>query len=616
MSDLAERVSSRQSTSRPVGLLVRPRLDAGVAIYAGVATAALLVLLGLYGLLPGQSPPPIQLNLGAGTTECLRRLGWSALGHSCTQVGAPAGHPMISGLLPTSLSVLLAHLPWIDSWTAHVLVDVGCVTTGFTAMIMLLRRWGATWWASLGASFGYFSSLGVILLNGYTFTFNGFLLLPAGLLVLLWGLDLAGRGQLVESFAVLQALALASVFTDGYSFVEVLLLSTCLVVWWYRTAEAELRVRRLGVVVYAASVIVAAGAYLLYVPSGSYSASPSINFFRSMGADLTTIVLPTQDLGWASLLGVGRSLIHVTGTVWGDEYAYRSNYLGFVLIALAMWLAIQHSRRTIVRPLLIAACLSLFLALGPSLKVDDLDLGDAQPASVYEMPESAATLTLPTNLVLTHLPGVSDMRASYRWILITDFALFSCAALAVSRLAAGGRTVLAIGLGLLALAETAPDYGRLLSVGSSRGDHVAAFKRGPLQDLNNVVDPGDRLLFLPAGNDFAVVAMVPFSGATALNTGTDKNLFYAWAHWPPAATNARKAYGTSSEADAVADVLESVAASVVVFAAFDLRSAGLDWISPPLPSPAIEQRAVLYGADRRFAVSRSTWFLAVRLATP
>ena len=586
-----------------------PRLRGTDIWFVLLAGAGFVLILAVHGYMPGQSPPAIQANLGAGAAECVRRLGWQALTQVCYQAGLPVGQPFLTGLTENYAAGFLAHVPLIDSWTAHLVVDALCALLGYCSMIVLLQRWGAYRLAALGASFAYFTSLTMIFINGYTFTFNAFLLLPFHALVVMLVLERFRRGTVLVPLAMLIGSALLAVFTDGYGFIEIFLLNICVVAWWCKTAQAPLGLRIRGLGLFVLSSVLAAAVYVAYAPGDAYSANPSIGFFRSMGADVLTLIVPQRSLLWTNALGIGLS----PTAVWGDINAYQSNYLGFAILGLTIWLVRRPGLAKICRPLASAGVLALLLALGPSLKINDFrPSGDAPPVSSYEMPAAEATISLPFSPLFTALPGLKDMRATYRWIVVTDFTLLSCGGLAISKMFRSGRKRAAAVIGLVALLELAPSYREVIDAGYRRGTHLADFKQGPLADLKTVAQVDDRILFLPASDDFLAATMVPFTAASSFNTGIDKNMFYAFANWPAAVTAAKAAYDTPNEADAVAAVLREDA-TVVVFPGFDLYSGALDWTSKNDRSSDLESRTAAYKADGRFQVQRTHWYLLVRL---
>lgn len=581
----------------------------GNLAFALASLTALLVVMSVHGFLPGQSQPTVQPHLASGGAECLKRMGLDALTNYCQQLGAPGGQPLLSGLPQTYLAALFTWLPAVDSWTAHVMVDVLCDVAALSSLTLLLMRWQVSRWIALPASLAYLTSLSILWINGFAATFNGFVLIPVHVFLTVVALDQLGTsGWPRKSIAVMFGAALLAVFTDGYGFFEGGMLVTVLVLWWWRSADLPDRRRHIGLATYVGSTLAAVFLYLMYVPPGSYATPVPISVFRAFGADATSFVLPQSFQWWTD---------HFGGAVdfsrsWGDGSASRSNYLGVVLIGLTGWILLRRRDVSIVRPLVVAGLIAAFLALGPSLKIWDMrDTAVISPAST-SMPQDEATLWLPSTWLYEYAPGFDALRATFRWGVVAVLVVIMCGALAIQRLRDEGRKGLALALGVLAFIDVAPAYSAFQEIADVQGERLASMKQGPLTEITELVGEGDLVLFLPTSNDFLVNAMIPPTGATTYNVGIDKNVAYSSERWPQSVQDARATFGTPGEVDAVLEVLRGEA-TVVIFTHLSLRDAA---ISSDLEAferdAAAVARTVAYERDDRFQVSSTEWFTAVR----
>lgn len=583
---------------------------------AAIAFASFALILRLHGLWPRTSQPTVQAHLATGAIECLRNQGISSLTSWCPDIGAPAGQPLLSGLPQTYLGWMISYLPGVGSWRAHVLVDVLCDAGGFAGCYLLVRKLGGHRLIAIGAAFSYLASLQIIFINGFAATWNGFVLMPLHAFVAWTALEwfASGRRRIVWGAAMVGN-ALVLVFTDGYGFMESMVLIGIVGIGWYFVDPSPRSQRVAAAGVLGLSTIVALGLYLVYVPSGAYDTTASISYFRAMGADLATLVAPQSTLWWARLTGV-----HANFRMgWGDFSASRSNYLGVVALVLSFLAVIVRRRDRLVQAFAAAGFIGGLLSLGPSLKVHDLYERDLSVEPVaFEMPASQAFAGLPTRYLFDHLPGFNVMRATYRWNVLAFLCVVILAAWGVSWL--WDRRVVAarlgaVALGVLAVVDLTPDV-RLFTA-SSRGQYsqLDQFRSGPLPEFVSLMNAGDRVLFLPVGNDFLANELGPVADVTTYNIGIDKNYFFSRSNWPPEVLAAHNGLGTPSAGDTAVAALQADVDAIVV-PHFNLQLNALSW---PPEQEVIDSRqaaAAVYSTDPRLVVTAGEWYTVVRLSSP
>lgn len=587
---------------------------AGLVGLAAVALVAFVVVIRLHGLWPRMSQPTVQSHLATGAIECLRNQGVSSLVSRCSDLGAPTGQPLLSGLPQTYLGWILSYLPKTGSWRAHVLVDIMCDAGGFVGCYLLVRKLGGYRIVAIGAAFSYLASLQIIFINGFAATWNGFVLMPLHAFVAWAALErfATGRRRIAWGGAML-ANALVLVFTDGYGFMESMVLIGVLAIGWYSADPAPRRQRLIAATALGLSSVVALGLYLIYVPSGAYETSASIAYFRAMGADVATLVVPQATLWWARLTGLHGNF----RMGWGDYSASRSNYLGVIALGLSVVAVVVRRRDRMVRAVAVAGGLGLLLSLGPSLKVYELYQRDISVEPVaFEMPASAATAGLPTRYVFDHLPGFNVMRASYRWNVLAFLCVVLLAAWGVSWLwdrRPNAARVAAVALGVLAVIDLTPDV-RLFTA-SARGQYAQLdmFRQGPLPEFEAMTNAGERVLFLPVGNDFLANELAPVADVTTFNIGIDKNYFLARSNWPPEILAAHSGLGTATAGDTAVAAL-GADVDVIVVPYFNLQLNALSWPPEQDVIDARKAAAAAYSNDPRLIITEGEWFTMVRLA--
>jgi hypothetical protein len=331
-----------------------------------------------------------------------------------------------------------------------------------------------------------------------------------------------------------------------------------------------------------------------------------------MGLDVKTLVLPTRYV-WGPHL-VGATWDH--GQLWGDGTNSAYNYVGPIGLALAIAAVAARWRQRHVLPIAVAGVAALVLSWGPALKVGDVrgPLPARIPAASYLMPESAASAELPWDRVY-RIPGLKQMRATYRWSAVTRLALVLLAALAVDRLwRRPRRRALAVVVGLLAVVDVLPNVPLLVSSYRDYNRSRAALDATVIPDLRAATKRNERVFFLSPDrddNDYLANYLASTAQVTTFNAGGDKNAFYSTTGWPKAIV--QLARPTVGPADARA-ALKSGGVDVIVAPYFHLRWAAYAW--PPSEASRV-------GTIRHFApllsgsglsVQRFRWFATLRLA--
>ncbi len=595
------------------------RPGAAAALTTGAGLAVWALLLNLHGFWPGRSQPTLMTLHGAGVIQCLHDQGISSLWNNCHALGAPEGLPLLTGLPQIYLGWVIGALPGVDSWAAHQISNALVTGLGLLAGYLLLRRWSAPRWIALLTSALYLASPSVLAMNGFAYTFSGFVLLPAYLLATLVVVDLVVARRLVLAGALALVLTFVMVFTDGYSMFAGVLMAGAVVLARCWDRALSWRTRGLVVAVPGVALVLAVLAFLAYTPDNVTEIPVGIGAFRYLGLDLATLVLPQDTLWWADAAGFER----LTGVLWGDGSNVVANYVGLSTLVLAVVsLALGRQRsgeRRVVVALTLAGLVALVLALGPALKVYSLT-ESVLPA--WDVPESGTLGDLPTAWVYENVPGFEAMRATYRWFLLTRFVLVLLAGLGLTAVwrhrPRGGRRVrlwrgVAVAAAVLLVAETAPNVPNALASTTRWGQNLAETKAGVISDAGSLVRPGERILILPTRNDFLAIGLVPFTAAVAYNAAPDKNYTFARAAWPDSVEAAAVAWTADDEAraDAICRVLQSDA-DAVVLPYLDPYYDAVSWPPPEQRVASYREVADRLAVDDRFVAERGTWMTVLR----
>jgi hypothetical protein len=591
------------------------------AVEALRSLAPLLLALPAYGLvlfahgfLPGMLPDAPWAYLSEGGIRCLNDLGLEALTSWCHRYGEPLGFPMLTTGPVLGMGAAFMALPGVGSYGAYILAGATFDALALAGGYGLMRRLGAQRLVALGAATVYLLTPTVIGLGSFGGTFTGFALLPAFAWCDLVAIDAVDRRR-GRSLAALLACYLAvrtgSLFLDGYSFLASGLVGGFLWLAWLVRGDVSWRRRTFGAVAFLAANAIAVVVYQLYVPD-AYEQNP-IGIFRAMGADLVTILAPTEWVWPAAKLNYTAEHFDL----WGDGSNSAFNYVGYACLILAAAYFLGRPRRREAVALAAAGVVALALSFGPSLKVDEVkpNLTSQPEFADYLMPEGTAAIDFPWGGVFTAIPGVDSSRATYRWFGVTRLALIVLAALAIAKLASSGgtRRLAAVGLAGLATVELLPNLPLLSQNYRAKHDDVAAVRDEVEPDLARATRDDEHAFFLSydgSHNDYMVNFLASGAGIRSFSVGGDKNVVMAQKRWPPEVA-ALAAVPVAPET--VIESLRSGTVDVVIAPFFHARWSSYSWPPPPETRSQAETNFAPLLDDRRLRVERYRWFATIRL---
>jgi hypothetical protein len=574
----------------------------------------LVGVLAMHGFLWGQSQPMLQTILDAGAIKCLHDQGLGALAAHCNAVGQPVGLTLVTGLPQTMLGWALSWVPGVDPWAAHQILNAILDAVALAGGYLLLRRWSVVRPIALLAAAVYLVSPSLLGLDGFLYTFTGYTFLPLYVLLFLKGIDGFERdGSPRAGAAWLTGVAFLMVFTDGYSYVTALVLIGCVLLWWLVANRGTSGARKtLAAGVFALANLVAVAAYTAYVnvPTEHYD----LGRFRLLGLDVVTLFVPQQTLLWPSHVGYTAPTLHL----WGDGGNYLHNYMGYGMLAIVAWLLVGNrlrgrprSHRRELMALFVGALIALFLSFGPALKFD----AHSYDPTATEMPLGKTVVGLPTSLIYGHLQPFTTMRAAFRFSVAFRFFLVFGAAYAMSVVWRSGRRGLAIVLMLVASIEVLPAPRLYYDMWRAQARKVSAVRADVLPEFDTLTHRGERILLLPASNDFLVNAMAPFAGVSTYNVGIDKSYYASSAKWP---TDVQAAIAgimnPADQGERIAAVLHHDADAVVI-CYFDMHTGGTTWPAPAPNVAYLHQQAAALSHDPRFVTRQGKLMTVVRLRT-
>ena len=438
--------------------------------------------------------------------------------------------------------------------------------------VVLLRFWlRPPWWRRLLAVAGWCGVLTwAVFLDGYSFVMLGF---TAGVVVIVLPL-LRGRSGLPDA---------------GLGFVYMAVASAVALVVYYRSAGGALA-----------------------------GMGTSEDFFRSMGVDVATTIIPTSSVWWADLLGIGLD----ADLLWGDGTNVRWNYIGMTALVLLVCVLVwaRGSRRYVLLWTFVAL-VAFVIALGPSLKWWEIRGPLTPPIQVtdYLMPRSEALWTFPWAPLYEELPGLDLMRAIYRWMLVVRLALLAALASGISALVrrevrASWRRVVCGILAALAVLASAPNLAGLVVGSSDRATHLEALI-GEIPEKLDAALPDDAVVAFSSpvsgGNDFLAGVIASESDLVLYNTFGDKDVARARENWTPEMQDVIGPHANFGHS--VWQVLYTGQVQAVVIPNFDFRW-GIE--QGPTDTYAAEARVLReqIASDPRLRIEPHADFTIVRLA--
>lgn len=622
-------------TRHPAIGRLRERNKGKPRFWFGSATIGVgyLMLALLYGLFPGQLPDSSAAQ--GGMSACVAR-GWGNI-LRCSFLGYPGGARSVFGM-PYDIAAGTLQILGLDLVNSVRVIWLLVLAASLFGCRRLLARFTPIAWIAWVGSFAYLVAPVVSLQAGYGPLQLGFMLVPACVLVDLRLLEAIGRARmhpkrLVGRISAVLVVRLVALTLDPYSFIIGLVIISLL---YLVAGIGLLRDRRpLRIVLLVGAFGFSTGfAYLIYGRLSPVTDLPTmpLSFFRGQGVDVVPQLVPSDAQWWADLVGLHHRLL--PSQAYSDGPNISHVFLGYVTVAMAIvgsLVATRSRRRRGWRWAFIIAGLGCaVLALGPSWKFDNFRAAvPGQPITFgsYLMPDADAPNTMPWSFVYTDLPGISQMRALYRWELGVRLTLLVLAVIGLTWLVGRGRwprrtAVLAAALMLVELLPNLPD--RIDDTHANLG-YVRGVEADVIAPLSTVTRPGERaLLFGPGGaspgtNDYLANYLCPAVRLVCYNVGGDKVVLNAAKSYPPDAAAVLTGRGRTTDQQAeqhLTTLLTSGQLDVVVLVHFDLRAQAVRWpAGAPVRTAAVRAESSMFTGSR-FTKNAHPWFTVVRLAGP
>ncbi len=565
--------------------------------------ALVTVITWLYGLWPGHSLPFGSVALIGGWAHCVDHAS-----HTCTQVGFPAGIPMSLGSSVIVFVWAASHLG-VGAEVAMNVLALVCIAAGAAALWLTVRSFVPSHVAGFMAALLFYVSPAVAAHAGLVSLYYGFAWLPVPVCLAVLAVRAAHTNTMTDAPRRVAMLAvgvfvsaLALVYSDPYPWViaSALVLPAGLCVgiaalWSRRWRSALL------LVAVAVALVLPGLLYSARESNGDLATTSPLSFYRAMSVDVATMIVPTR------LEEIGR-VLHSPVEAWkhtefyGDGSNLAFNYVGLgtlVIAALGVIAVARKDRRTalIVGGLAVGGLVCLALGLGPSLKVFSrastrpIAPGGQYQYGDYLMPASDARAPLPWSFLYDIQPFAS-MRVPYRWHvgLRLMVAMFTGAVVGIQW--RRRKFLLAAAVSVFLVLEATPvlltDLRHRTEIAH---DQLTRYRADMDASFKGRFRAGERVIFLPAANDYLAMDLAPTYDIDTYNTTFDKAVAAVRAAQPEPVVHAFEGAATGQLGrDDVCALFRSATVDAVVFDDFSLRWDSYAW--PPAAKARAAQRAL------------------------
>jgi len=516
----------------------------------------------------------------------------------------------LSSVWPAALFIRAGITP-IDAYTMMAML---WSTVAFFSAYKIGRYFNVSPFSSILGALTWMTMPIIWVHTGYSMLSLGISLLPFYFLAAfrLFSVDNKSLKKLNAATMVARYLfvCIVSIFMDGYSFMMFAVGSTI----WLATVFCRAdRAEKIFLCKFSSPVhfICLGVAYLLFsafIGKTQYASAP-IDFFRGWGVDVVFMLIPTKGMHWIMDL-IGGSVSRSDKYFWGDSSVWKTSFCVPIILVfmISLWKSRLENKKFI--GFILVAMFGFYMALGPSLKFNSVkpighETGQTMSAEYALAPTGSSVLS-------ANFPGFSSMRASYRWLALGVFGawIVSLALLVTQK---GKYKIYGNVLLCVVVLLNIPDLSKKLNGDINRRDSFFAVEHDFIDKMAIFVSPGDKLAFLPWGNDFLANYTASKLKVISYNIGGDKNLDEARRHWP---TVMRQFPRVVDElfADRVLLLLAKREADVVVLPYIDMLWAAHSWPYPPSLKETmmpIVSRLSRYGV---MEVIEDEYFAAVKLS--
>ncbi|MBU0648043.1 hypothetical protein KJ855_02585, partial [Patescibacteria group bacterium] len=270
--------------------------------------------------------------------------------------------------------------------------------------------------------------------------------------------------------------------------------------------------------------------------------------------------------------------------------------------------------------LTIAGVIALVLSFGPSIKMSDTRPKQTKNSfylSDYLMTTDDTAIDMPYEFIYQKIPGISNMRAIHRWLLLFKFILIIAAAVYLSQLYKKYPKISVI-LTLIIFIEIFPNLRQTHNIYRQNYTNLQQFRHDVIEPLKAYINPGQTIFYLAPENtadwenDYLANYISANLNIHSYNCGGDKNMAIARSHWPEKILSMRD---YENQNDDAFQALQNNDVDKIIIPNFSLRWDAYSW--PPSPESyqqtLLDREAVFDYNDERFNIIFKKYFSIIDL---
>jgi hypothetical protein len=393
-----------------------------------------------------------------------------------------------------------------------------------------------------------------------------------------------------------------SIFMDGYSFMMFAVGANIIGIVLILKKLIAIRLFLIHCIFFGFAYIL----FATYIQKSEFSPS-DLNFFRGWGADISFFIIPSAGVHWIPDVS-GWSKARSTIEYFGDESVWVTTFCLPLLLGAIVVSVFAKSKCKIT--FFVIAAFGFYMSLGPSFKYFSTK-PDPKVADVMESKYALAPTG--TGFFSEKLPGFKNMRASYRWAALGCFGAWALMVLGLSRRQPRSVILIATGALVLVAGVNFPNLPKQLERYKSYRNQFLGVDIDLLMGMRDVLKPGDKVVFLPWGNDFLVNYLASKLDVISYNIGGNKNYEEARKNWP--ATLAAIPMETVQDdlASQALSLLVRGDADAVVFPYINMLWAAHQWPYPVEYKESIESKLLELRSSHYFEVVSQEYYSVARL---
>lgn len=435
----------------------------------------------------------------------------------------------LSAVYPMSIFIRLGFSPA----NSYIIIFSFYLLISFISAYKLSRYFEVNQYSSVLLAFLWLTTPVVVQHANYSMLALGVALLPFYFLSFLKSINLCGKNSelryFILSLLMCTITSIIAIFMDGYTFVMLAVLNSLYLTHFllFNNSKSFGLTTKL-IAIHTLSLLFAYTLYALFIGKTGYTPQ-QLSFFRSWGVDISYLFIPSFGISWL-LDNLHFSVFRTEKEYYGDSSIWRTTFLlPMLVLSLYFFITSKLSKhKSLFTLFLFVFLISLYFSLGPSLKFMVLKPSGESGLSPI-IPDSYHLLSTGSSWISEHLPGFNVMRASYRWIALTFFALWCLIVLLFSLRKSYIFSSLLL---LLTIALYIPSLNSHFSGGSYYKNAFSQVDAEVVNKLKPLVSPGELIAYVPWGNDFLTNYLSAALDVKSYNLGGDKNVQQALSYWP------------------------------------------------------------------------------------